>query len=71
MVLDNYLRPLINHDKDILTKQGKILTNFTCMLMVAENYSLTIDFKGHWKFLHLYTCPNKLKLLRYFSNEPI
>ena len=39
------MRSLTNHDNDIFTNYGKILTNLT--LTVAENDCLTPDVKGH------------------------
>ena len=43
---DKYFRPLMHHNKDILTNCGKILTNFK--LTVAKIDRLTPDGKGHY-----------------------
>ena len=51
---DNYLRHLTNHDKEILTNHGKILTNL--MLTVVENYRLTPDGKGALLPSYMYMC---------------
>ena len=45
-VNDSYLRPLTNHDKDILTNHGKILTNMT--LTVVKSDRFTPDGKWHY-----------------------